>query len=63
MEIKNGIIKRRRTFDQIELTTEDVLEAIETLSKEERCKLLEEIFIRYYNKHGIEQGDSDATDY
>lgn len=56
--MKNERIKIRRTFDQIELTAEDVLEAIEILSNEERWKLLEEMFFRYYTKHGIERGDS-----
>lgn len=33
------IIKRRRTFDEIELTAEAVIEAIQSLSNEERWKL------------------------
>ncbi|MFA1710512.1 hypothetical protein ACDX66_02235 [Peribacillus frigoritolerans] len=39
MEMKNGLIKRRRTFGEIELTAEDISDAIETLSNEEKWKL------------------------
>jgi hypothetical protein len=45
-----GIIKIRRTFNEIELTSEDVLEAIETLSNEERAKLFEKIYNKYQIK-------------
>ncbi|WP_179865291.1 hypothetical protein [Bacillus wiedmannii] len=45
----DGIIKRRRTFDEIELTAEDVVEAIQSLSNEERWKLLEILYDEYYN--------------
>ncbi|EJR98190.1 hypothetical protein [Bacillus mycoides] len=56
----DGIIKRRRTFDEIELTAEDVVEAIQSLSNEERSKLLDILYDEYYNsadKKGI------PTDY
>ncbi|WP_170771231.1 hypothetical protein [Bacillus wiedmannii] len=52
----DGIIKRRRTFDEIELTAEDVVEAIQSLSNEERWKLLDILYDKYYNpadKKGI----------
>jgi len=47
--MNNVIIRRRRTFDEIEVTAEDVLEAIEELSSEERWKLLHELYYKYYN--------------
>ncbi|MED0874721.1 hypothetical protein [Bacillus mobilis] len=46
----DGIIKRRRTFDEIELTAEDVVEAIQSLSNEERWKLLDILYDEYYNQ-------------
>ncbi|PEK31570.1 hypothetical protein [Bacillus pseudomycoides] len=52
----DGIIKRRKTFDEIELTAEDVVEAIQSLSNEERWKLLDILYDKYYNstdKKGI----------
>ncbi|WP_176535448.1 hypothetical protein [Bacillus cereus] len=52
----DGIIKIRRTFDEIELTAEDVVEAIQSLSNEERLKLLNILYDEYYNstdKKGI----------
>lgn len=45
----DGIIKIRRTFDEIELTAEDVVEAIQDLSNEERWKLLDILYDEYYN--------------
>ncbi|WP_179877800.1 hypothetical protein [Bacillus thuringiensis] len=50
------IIKRRKTFDEIELTAEDVVEAIQSLNNEERWKLLDILYDEYYNptdKKGI----------
>lgn len=52
----DGLIKRRKTFDEIELTAEDVVEAIQSLSNEERWKLLDILYDEYYNptnKKGI----------
>lgn len=46
----DGIIKIRRTFDEIELTAEDVVEAIQDLSNEERWKLLDILYDEYYNQ-------------
>ncbi|WP_180226276.1 hypothetical protein [Bacillus wiedmannii] len=45
----DGIIKRRKTFDEIELTAEDLVEAIQDLSNEERWKLLDILYDKYYN--------------
>ncbi|WP_180235048.1 hypothetical protein [Bacillus cereus] len=45
----DGIIKRRRNFDEIELTAEDVVAAIQSLSNEERWKLLDILYDEYYN--------------
>ncbi|AJH21853.1 hypothetical protein [Bacillus mycoides] len=45
----DGIIKRRRTFDEVELTVKDVVEAIQRLSNEERWKLLDILYHEYYN--------------
>lgn len=50
------IIKRRKTFDEIELTAENVVEAIQSLNNEERWKLLDILYDEYYNptdKKGI----------
>ncbi|MDA2040168.1 hypothetical protein PDN58_22415 [Bacillus cereus] len=47
--MENGGIKIRRTFDEIELTAEDVVEAIQDLSNEERWKLLDILYDKYYN--------------
>lgn len=47
--MKDGGIKIRRTFDEIELTAEDVVEAIQDLSNEERWKLLDILYDKYYN--------------
>ncbi|WP_189339992.1 hypothetical protein [Bacillus cereus] len=52
----DGLIKRRKAFDEIELTAEDVVEAIQSLSNEERWKLLDILYDEYYNptnKKGI----------
>ncbi|WP_448160695.1 hypothetical protein [Bacillus cereus] len=60
MNTGDGIIRIRRTFDEIELTAEDVVEAIQDLSNEERWKLLDILYDEYYNptdKKGI------PTDY
>ncbi|MED0977003.1 hypothetical protein P4T49_17720 [Bacillus paranthracis] len=54
--MEDGRIKIRRTFDEIELTAEDVVEAIQDLSNEERWKLLDILYDEYYNptdKKGI----------
>ncbi|PEK09421.1 MULTISPECIES: hypothetical protein [Bacillus cereus group] len=48
----DGIIKRRRTFDEIELTAKDVVEAIQSLSNEERWELLDILYDEYYNPTG-----------
>ncbi|MEM5672969.1 hypothetical protein AAHB54_23825 [Bacillus cereus] len=45
----DGIIRIRRTFDEIELTAEDVVEAIQDLSNEEKWKLLDSLYDEYYN--------------
>lgn len=45
----DGIIRIRRTFDEIELTAEDVVEAIQDLSNKERWKLLDILYDEYYN--------------
>ncbi|MEH6983961.1 hypothetical protein [Priestia megaterium] len=55
MGIKNGQIKVRRTFNEIELTAEDVLEAIEELSYEEKYKLLDELLFKYYKEDKIKK--------
>lgn len=52
MEWGDGIIRRVRSIDKYELTAEDVLEAIEELSNEERIKLLNELYYKFYNKSG-----------
>ncbi|MGD6962723.1 hypothetical protein ACQCVB_11010 [Fictibacillus phosphorivorans] len=55
----NGIIKRRRSIDQYKLTAEDVLEAIDELSNEEKEKLLQELYYKFYNKSGHEKLEVD----
>jgi hypothetical protein len=41
---RDGLIKIRKTINEVELTAEDVLEAIDELNNEERFKLLNEMF-------------------
>jgi hypothetical protein len=55
----NGTIKRRRTFDEIELTAEDILEAIDEISNEERWKLLHELYYKYYNNINLPRLEID----
>jgi hypothetical protein len=55
----NGTIKRRRTFDEIELTAEDILEAIDEISNEERWKLLHELYYKYYNNSNLPRLEID----
>lgn len=50
------MLEEKKAVDQI-------LEMIENLENEERWKLLQELFFRYYNNKGIEKGSSDVTDY
>lgn len=40
----DGIIKRRKTFNEIELTHEDILEGVKELSNEECWKLLKKLY-------------------
>lgn len=53
------LIRRRRTFDEIELSAEDILEAIEELNNEEKIKLLNEMFYKYYNNRGLPRTEID----
>ncbi|WP_176553787.1 hypothetical protein [Bacillus sp. OE] len=58
--MEDSRIKIRRTFDEIELTAEDVVEAIQDLSNEEIWKFSDILYDKYYNptdKKGI------PTDY
>jgi hypothetical protein len=55
----NGTIKRRRIFDEIELTAEDILEAIDEISNEERWKLLLELYYKYYNNSNLPRLEID----
>ncbi|WP_176519438.1 hypothetical protein [Bacillus toyonensis] len=52
----DGMIKCRRTYDEIEITAKDVVEAIQILSNEEKWMLLDILYDEYYNlidKKGI----------
>ncbi|WP_180227878.1 hypothetical protein [Bacillus toyonensis] len=52
----DGMIKCRRTYDEIEITAKDVVEAIQILSNEEKLMLLDILYDEYYNlidKKGI----------
>ncbi|MDK8643790.1 hypothetical protein [Niallia taxi] len=55
----NGIIKRRRTYEELENTAEDILAAIEELRNEEKIKLLNEMFYKYYNNKGLPRTEID----
>jgi hypothetical protein len=59
MDKGDGIIRIRRSIDMIELTAEDVLEAIEELNNDERIKLLNELYYKFYNKSGHEKAEVD----
>lgn len=47
----DGIIRIRRTFDEIEITADDVIEAIEELSEEEHIKLLQYLQKTYLKRN------------
>lgn len=40
--------------DNKQMTAKEVLDAIENMSNEERWKLLDELYFKYYNKAGHE---------
>jgi hypothetical protein len=45
--------------DNKQMTAKEVLDAIENMSNEERWKLLDELYFKYYNKAGHEYSPLD----